>query len=370
MSFAIPPYPFDRLEPILATADRHDGGRIDCSIGTPCDAPPSLVLDALAAATSHRGYPKSVGSATYRAAISAYLLRRYAVQVPESAIAACVGTKEFVASLPSYLRLRDESRDTVLYPATSYPTYEMGARVASLRAVAVPVVDGALDLDAISADDAARALCLWVNSPSNPTGRVEDLSRVASWGRHHGVLVASDECYSEFTWTGSPRSILQEGSEGVLAVHSISKRSNLAGVRAGFYAGDAQVVSFLALARQHAGLMVAGPVQDAVAVAYGDDAHVDAQRARYHERLDLMSAALRDVGFSVDPCEGAFYLWVTEGRDGFDTAQRLAEASGLVVSPGEFYGERSDTYVRVAMVQPTARLEIVAQRLRESSLNR
>ena len=370
MSFAIPPYPFDRLEEILAIAERHEGGKVDCSIGTPCDAPSPMVLDALAAATSHRGYPRSVGSPTFRSAISAYLQRRYAVSVPDDSIAACVGTKEFVASLPGYLRLRDESRDTVLYPATSYPTYEMGARLASLRALPVAMVDGMLDLDSISASDAARALCLWVNSPSNPTGRVEDLSRAASWGRQNGVLVASDECYSEFTWTSSPRSILQEGSEGVVAVHSISKRSNLAGVRAGFYAGDSELVGFLSLARQHAGLMVAGPVQEAVAVAYGDDSHVDAQRARYHERLEFMGTALRDAGFTVEPCEGSFYVWATEGRNGFETAQRVAEASGLVVSPGEFYGDRSDTYIRVAMVQPLSRLEIVAQRLRESSLNR
>lgn len=368
MSFVIPPYPFDRLESISAIADRHEGGKVDCSIGTPCDAPPSFVLDAMATATSHRGYPKSVGSPLYRSAIAAYLARRYDVAVPEASIAACVGTKEFVASLPGYLHLRDVTRDTVLYPATSYPTYEMGARLASLRAVAVPVVEGALDLESISPEDADRALCLWVNSPSNPTGRLDDLSRVAAWGRRHGVLVASDECYSEYTWTSSPRSILQEGSDGVLAVHSISKRSNLAGVRAGFYAGDAQVVSFLALARQHAGLIVAGPVQEAVALAYGDDAHVDAQRARYHERLTLMASALRDAGLDVDPCDGSFYLWATEGRDGFDTARRVAEASGLVVSPGEFYGERSTNFVRVAMVQPTARLEVVAQRLRESPL--
>jgi aspartate/methionine/tyrosine aminotransferase len=287
------------------------------------------------------------------------------IRVADDAIAACVGTKEFVASLPGYLALREPTRDTVLYPAVSYPTYEMGARLASLRSVPVPVINGQLDLDAISSSDADRALCLWVNSPSNPTGRVEDLARCASWGRERGVLVISDECYAEFTWTDRPRSILEEGLEGVLAVHSISKRSNLAGVRAGFYLGDREVVKHLALVRQHAGLMVAGPIQEAVAATYGDDEHVDEQRTRYSERLALMRTALEHAGLEVDVCEGSFYLWASDGRSGFDTAADLARRSGLIVSPGEFYGVDSDHHVRVAVVQPTERLRVVADRLSE-----
>ena len=169
---------------------------------------------------------------------------------------------------------------------------------------------GGLDLDAIDADDAARALVLWSNSPSNPTGGLGDLGAEAAWGRAHGVPVFSDECYTEFTWDGPPRSILEHGADGVVAVHSLSKRSNLAGVRVGFYAGDAELVEFLRAVRQHAGLMVPGPVQAAGVVALGDDEHVEAQRARYRERLAFLAGVLGAYGCPVAFPEGGFYLWV------------------------------------------------------------
>ena len=120
-------------------------------------------------------------------------------------VAACVGTKEFVATTAWFLRLRTPGRDTVLAPALAYPTYAMGARLAGCRSVEVPAgADGGIDLSAISDEDAGRALCLWVNSPSNPTGALSDLAGAAAWGRARGVPVLSDECYAEFTWEGAP----------------------------------------------------------------------------------------------------------------------------------------------------------------------
>jgi len=269
-----------------------------------------------------------------------------------------------VASLAGFLHLRLPERDTVLYPEVSYPTYAMGATLAGLRAVAVPMAKGQLDLDAISDDDAARALVLWSNSPSNPTGALDDLERVAAWGRRNNVLAASDECYAEFTWSSRPRTILEYGTEGVLALHSISKRSNLAGMRAGFYTGDAGVVSYLRSVRQHAGFMVPGPVQDAVALAYGDDQHVEVQRQRYRARLERLSVALSHLGIDAPIPEGSFYLWCSKaGLDGWGIATLLAERSGLVASPGELYGAAGRDFVRIAVVQPDERIELVASRL-------
>lgn len=364
MTFTLPPYPYDRLAPIIEAANKHEGGAIECSIGTPCDPPPQIALDAFANATTHRGYPMSFGSEHFRTSAIGWMQRRFGVAVTADQVAACVGTKEFVASLAQYLHLRSPERDTILYPAISYPTYAMSAQLAGLRAVAVRMEGGRLDLDSIDPSDAARALVLWSNSPSNPTGQLDDLAVAAAWGRAQGVLVASDECYAEFTWLTSPQSILQQGTEGVIAVHSISKRSNLAGVRAGFYAGDAEVVGFLRAVRQHAGLMVPGPVQEAVAAAYGDDAHVELQRTAYRRRLELVKSGLEAVGVETPMPDGTFYLW---GRgqegNGFATAQMLAERSGLVVSPGELYGEAGAPYVRVAVVQPDDKLELAVSRL-------
>ena len=368
MTFTPPPYPYERLDGVRELASRHDGGAIDCSIGTPIDPPPDFVIEELARAAGARGYPTSAGSLDYREAAASWLRRRFGVEAGADNVAACVGTKEFVASLAQYLTLRDDTRDTVLYPAVSYPTYAMGATLAGLRAVAVPVIGGRLDLAAIESDDVARALVLWSNSPSNPTGGLDDLAAVAAWGRGNGVLVASDECYSDFTWDGPSRSILEHGEEGVLALHSVSKRSNLAGLRAGFYSGDRNVVAYLRSVRQHAGLMVAGPVQAAVALAYGDDEHVEVQRRRYHARLALLSSALTLAGAEASMPQGGFYLWCrVTGLDGWQLATRLAEVAGLVVSPGELYGDGGD-YVRIAVVQSDERLELAASRLREGHL--
>ena len=364
LSFTPPPYPYERLDDVKKIAASHEGGAIDCSIGTPVDAPPAAVLEELAKATGARGYPTSQGSPDYREACAAWLARRFNVDVAPDQLAACIGTKEFVGTVAGYLHLRTPERDTVLYPAISYPTYAMGATLAGLRAVPVALNAGTLDLESIDPGDIERALVLWSNSPSNPTGFLDDLGAVAAWGRRHGVLVFSDECYAEYTWRGEPRTILEHGLEGVLSVHSASKRSNLAGVRAGFYAGDPELVSFLRLVRQHAGFMVPGPVQAAVSVAYHDDVHVGLQRERYRTRLEWMSSALEAFGVTVPMPEGAFYLWCSKaGLDGWALAALLAEASGLVVSPGELYGDAGRDFVRVAMVQPDERLALAATRL-------
>ncbi len=364
MSFDPPAYPYERLDGLRRVAATFEGGPVDCSIGTPVDPPPDFVLEELARAVGARGYPPSAGTPAYREAAAGWLQRRFHVDVAAPDVVACVGTKEFVGSLAGFLHLRSPERDTVLYPEVSYPTYAMGATLAGLRAVAVPMSKGQLDLEAIGEDDAGRAVVLWSNSPSNPTGCLDDLERVAQWGRRHDVLVASDECYAEFTWSGAPRTILEYGSEGVLALHSISKRSNLAGLRAGFYAGDQGVVSYLRSVRQHAGFMVPGPVQDAVALAYGDDEHVEVQRQRYRARLERLRAALTPLGVDAPMPEGSFYLWCQKpGLDGWALAHLLAERSGLVVSPGELYGESGRDFVRIAVVQPDERIELVATRL-------
>jgi succinyldiaminopimelate transaminase len=356
--FVPPPYPYDRLDELKAIGERLPGGLVDLSIGTPCDPPPAAVLEALARSGAERGYPPSIGTATYRQAAAAWMDRRLGIAIEPVQVAACVGTKELVAGVPQWLRLRRPDLDTVLYPAISYPTYAMGATLAGCRAVPYG------DLAAIDPADAARALCLWVNVPGNPTGALGDLGAAAAWGRERGVPVLSDECYVEFTWDGPPRTILEHGAEGVLAVHSLSKRSNLAGARAGFYAGDPHLVRYLSEVRKHAGLMVPGPVQAAAVAAWGDDAHVDAQRAHYQERLATMARALRALGIDVPLPAGAFYLWApAPDGDAWALARRLAEQGGVLVSPGEFYGPAGAAHVRVAVVQPDERLALVVDRL-------
>jgi succinyldiaminopimelate transaminase len=362
--FVPPPYPYDRLDRLAAMCAAHDGGSVDLSIGTPCDPPPAAVIEALAGSNSERGYPPSIGTPALRGAVRRWIDDRFGVDVPVAQIAACVGTKEFVVTTPHYLQLRCPARDTVLYPAVAYPSYEMGAVLAGCRPVAVPMrADGGIDLEAIDPADAARALMLWVNSPSNPTGARSDLRSAAAWGRANEVPVFSDECYVEFTWDGAASTVLADGLDGVVAVHSLSKRSNLAGLRVGFYAGDVELVTYLQEVRKHVGMLVPGPAQAAGVAALSDDAHVARQRDVYRRRLERMAAVITAwSGVEVPMPAGGFYLWFDAG-DGWAFAERLATEGGALVSPGDFYGAGGANNVRVAVVQPDDRIELVARRL-------
>ncbi len=371
-----PPYPYARLRQLGELAARSPGGLVDLSVGTPGDAPPPRVLEVLGTSGAARGYPSSPGSPAFREAAASYLGRRFGVSLGADQVAACVGTKELVASLGWHLRLRRPDRDTVIGPALAYPTYAMGATLAGCRYVGVQAgPDGVLDLAGLAEDDAARAVVLWVNSPANPSGEVHDLAGAVSWGAEHDVVVCSDECYAEFTWDRPAASALQERTQGVLALHSLSKRSNLAGVRAGFYAGDPELVGYLAQVRTHAGLMVPGPVQAAAVVALEDDGHVEVQRQRYRRRLEKAVAALSAAGMAAQMPAGGFYLWVPApawaarraedvGRPSeWVLAEALARGAGILASPGEFYGEDGAGFVRLALVVPDERLDAALERL-------
>ncbi|HET9690412.1 MAG TPA: pyridoxal phosphate-dependent aminotransferase [Acidimicrobiales bacterium] len=368
-----PAYPYDRLEGLREVAARFEGGAVDLSIGTPTDPPPPAAVEALGdpdRAGALRGYPTSLGSAPLRRAIATWLTDTFGLAaglVGPAAVAACVGTKEFVATTPAWMAKRDPGRDTVLYPAVSYPTYAMGAELAGLRAVPVPLdAHWRLDLTAVADSDAERALLLWSNTPGNPAGGLDDLQAVAAWGRHRGIPVFSDECYCEFTWDGPPRSVLAGGSvEGVVALHSLSKRSNLAGLRVGWYSGDPEIVGYLGEVRKHAGLMVPGPAQAAAAAALTDRAHVDEQRQRYRSRLERLAEVLRaGMGLEVGLPAGGFYLWVAApDGDAWALSAALADRAGVIASPGEFYGPAGGGHVRLAVVAPSERIEVVARRL-------
>ena len=367
--FVPPPYPHDRLDAFRRLADVVSGGVVDCSIGNPIDPIPEAVLAALSdAAPNATGYPATIGSPEFRAAAAGWIDRRLGVSIAPEQILACIGTKELVASLPRMLHLRTPNRDTVLYPSISYPTYAMGAELAGLRAVPVPLdSDWHLDLTRVSDTDAERALLLWTNEPGNPTAAVASAASVTAtveWARTRGITLAADECYAEFSG-GDSTTALASGADGVLSVHSLSKRSNMAGFRAGFVAGDPDLVRYLGEVRKHAGLMMPAPIQAAATVALGDDVHVAAQRARYVERRALMLEGLAAHGLVHDGGPAPFYLWLhseDQVDDGWELAARLAEA-GTLVAPGSLYGPAGADHVRLALTQPTDRLVLALERL-------
>jgi succinyldiaminopimelate transaminase len=373
-AFVPPPYPHDRLGPIRATAAAVPGGILDASVGTPVDPMPAVALEALtAAAPAATGYPPTIGSPGFREAAVGWVERRFGCPLTVDDVIACIGTKEVVASLPRMLSLRDPSRDTVLYPAVAYPTYEMGALLAGMRAVPVPVDDEwHLDLDRVDPADADRALVLWLNDPSNPTGAVaspEGMADAVEWARARGILVASDECYAEFTYDAdgapaAPVTALDSGADGVLVVHSLSKRSNMAGLRVGFIAGDRALVTYLGEIRKHGGLMMPSPIQAAAAAALGDDEHVREQQVRYARRRALALPALESRGLVHDGGSSTFYLWLRDAdraRDGWAIAEELA-TTGLVVAPGDFYGTASTDHVRVALTLTDEQINLLCER--------
>jgi succinyldiaminopimelate transaminase len=324
------------------------------------DPVPARVREALAAASDAPGYPATAGTSALREAAAGWLSRRHQVTVDPGSVLPVIGTKELIAGLPALLGCGPG--DVVVHPTLAYPTYDVGARLAGARPVAA---------EAVVTLGPEPVRLWWLNSPSNPTGRVlppEHLRKVVRWARERGTVVASDECYIELGWEEQPVSVLRpdvcDGSHaGLLAVHSLSKRSTMAGYRAGFVTGDPDLIAELLEIRKHAGMMVPGPVQAALTAALGDDEHADAQRARYAARRELLRPALEAAGWAVEHSQAGLYLWAAHpARDGWESVAVLAEA-GILVAPGSFYGPAGGRHVRVAITATDERISAAAARL-------
>ncbi|PSK45926.1 LL-diaminopimelate aminotransferase [Streptomyces sp. 111WW2] len=361
VSDRLPTFPWDKLEPYKKTAAAHPGGIVDLSVGTPVDPVPELIQKALVDAADSPGYPTVWGTPALRDAITGWVERRLGARdVTHRHVLPVVGSKELVAWLPTQLGLGPGDR--VAFPRLAYPTYEVGARLARAEYEAYE--------DPTELDPAGLKL-LWLNSPSNPTGKVlskADLTRIVAWAREHGVLVVSDECYLELGWEAVPVSVLHPdvngGSyDGLVAVHSLSKRSNLAGYRAAFLAGDPAVLGPLLEIRKHGGMMTPAPTQVAVVAALGDDEHVRVQRERYAARRTVLREALLGAGFRIEHSEASLYLWATRGESCWETVAHLAER-GILVAPGDFYGPAGAHFVRVALTATDDRVQAAADRLR------
>jgi len=371
----LPDYPWEAMAPYVAKASGHPGGAVNLSIGTPVDPTPQLVQDALKAAANAPGYPTVHGTPALREAIAGWFERRRGVSgLDPRNIMPTVGSKELVAWLPLLLGLKPG--DVVVRPKVAYPTYDIGATLAGVTSVASD------NLDELDEATRARVRLIWVNSPGNPTGSVRDvesLKALVVQARELGAVVASDECYAELGWgdwdvqRGGQRvpSILDPrvagGShQGLLAVYSLSKQSNLAGYRAAFVAGDPDLMPNLVNSRKHAGMIVPYPIQEAMRVALGDDAHVEAQKDLYRGRRERLLPALLDFGLEIKDSDAGLYLWSTAGEATWDTVARLAER-GIVVGPGVFYGDAGNGYVRVALTGSDERIDAAVARLAEAS---
>ncbi|MET0828934.1 MAG: succinyldiaminopimelate transaminase [Microbacterium sp.] len=357
-------YPWDAVAPYAERARAHSGGIVDLSIGSPVDPTPRVVAEALAQATDAHAYPQTVGTPALREAIVDWYARRRAVPgLTPDHVLPTIGSKELVALLPLLLDLGPG--DVVVHPRAAYPTYEVGARLVGASALAA---------DDPEAWPAATRL-VWLNSPGNPDGRVLDaafLRRAVARARELGAILASDECYAELGWEApwdrepipsvlDPR-VTDGDVSGILSVYSLSKQSNLAGYRAAFLAGDPVIVARLLTARKHLGLMLPAPVQTAMIAALADDAHVAAQKARYRARRHTLKPALESSGFRVDHSEAGLYLWASEGRDAWESLDRLADL-GILAGPGHFYGAHFPQHIRLSLTATDERIATAAERL-------
>lgn len=356
----LPDFPWDTLNSARDTASQHPDGIIDLSIGTPVDPSPAVVQAALSAASDAPGYPLTSGTTELRQAVVDYFARRFGITgLGIDNVLPLIGSKEFIASLPTLLGLG--AGDVVAVPALAYPTYAVGATVAGCQVMA--------STSTVSFGPIAPKL-YFINSPANPHGKIygaDHMRKVLAWARERGTIVASDECYLEFAWDARAVSMLDEQVndgrlDGIIAIHSLSKRSNLAGYRIGFAIGDPILIAELLEVRKHMGLMLSQPMQAAAIAALNDDAHVDEQKARYRDRRVVLGAALEEAGFSIEHSQGSIYLWATRSEPCRQTVDFLAER-GILVAPGDFYGQAGENFVRFALTAPDEMIAAAAKRL-------
>ncbi len=351
----LPDFPWDALAPFSKIAQQHPKGAIDLSQGTPVDSTPQLIQSALQESSNSPRYPVTAGTKDLQDAIRKWAINHLGAS-GDFDVLPLIGSKELVAWLPTILQSKK-----VIYPEVAYPTYLVGALIAQAKPIAVAV-------DAKSWPEADFA---WVNTPSNPTGRVhseEELRATVKWARENNSVLVCDECYIDFGDTTTPTSLLKytDGdNSNILVVHSLSKRSSMAGYRGAFLIGDAKLISQIREIRKHAGMMVPLPIQNAMVAALSDESHVVEQRDRYNARRATLAPALTAAGFKIEESAAGLYIWCTRSEDCWKSVEWLANL-GIVATPGSFYGELGSAHIRIAMTATDAQIREAADRIKEA----
>lgn len=358
----LPDFPWDSLAEAKAKATSHPDGIVDLSVGTPVDPVSPAIQLALTESAAEPGYPQTKGTPELREAIVGAMERRFQVRGldADTQVLPVIGTKEAIAWMPTLLGIG--AGHTVVIPELAYPTYEVSARLAGADV---------LRSDSLLKLGPQTPALIYLNSPANPHGQVlgvDHLRKFVEFARERGTIIVSDECYLGLGWGEErPVSILDPAVCGgdftnLIAVHSLSKTSNLASYRAGWLAGDGELIQELLGIRRHAGLMNPGPIQSAMVAALVEDGHEILQKQLYRHRRDLLKAALLEIGFDIEYSDGGLYLWATQGRDGRETVAELAD-KGILVAPGDFYGPKGKNFVRVGLTATDERIEAAARRL-------
>lgn len=387
-------FPFRRLARLLA--DQPPGRDVlDLSIGEPKHAPPLLLRQTVAAhAESWNRYPPAAGTPAFRAAAAAWLRRRFglpdAALDPDRHIVPLAGTKEGLFMLPQVVTppvAGDRPRPLVMVPNPVYSTYVGAAIIAGAEPcylAAGPATGFLPDLDALDPAELDRTAAFFICTPANPQGAIADLDylrRLVRLARAHDFLLIADECYAEIYDTAPPPSALAaalaegQGFANVVTLHSLSKRSNAAGLRSGFVAGDAEVLARFLRLRAYGAAVQPLPLMEAATALWDDDAHVAESREKYRRKFDLAQQRLSGrLGFYRPP--GGFFLWLDvgeTGQSGEAAALKLWREAGVKVLPGAYLGIAGEDginpardHLRVALVHEEGMIDAALERIAQT----
>ena len=359
---ALKPYPMAQLQQRKAELRAKGTELFDFGTGDPIEPTPAFIREAAAAAIPEISqYPSVRGSDELREAAAAYLKRRFAVQLdPQRNIIPSAGSKEAIFHLPLAFLDPGSERNTVIFGAPAYPVYNNGTLFAGGRVHSITLNAATgfrLDLTALPNEVLRRTCIAWFNYPHNPTGACVDeryLAEQLACCREHGIIAASDECYTDLWFddrSPPPPSMLQCGTDGVLVFQSCSKRSGMTGYRSGFVAGDPTLIAEYLRWRANFGVGSQVFVDAAAAAAWSDDAHPAERRAAFAAKRSVICDGFAERGIEVLPSEAGLYVWARVPGDGDADAyaQRCLER-GIVISPGGFFGDGGEGWFRASLV--------------------
>ena len=378
---ALPPYVFARLDELKARAREQGLDLIDLGMGNPDGSAPQPVIDAAIAALqnpSNHGYPPFEGTTSFRQAITTWYQRCYGVELnPDSEALPLIGSKEGLGHLAlAYVN----PGDTILVPTPSYPAHFRGPLIAGAKIHPIHLSaeqDWLIDLDAIPAEVAQKAKILYFNYPNNPTTATaprEFYEEVVKFAHHYEILLVHDLCYAELAFDGyQPTSLLEIPGAKEIGVefHTLSKTYNMAGWRVGFVVGNSNVIQGLRTLKTNLDYGIFSAIQKAAETALQlPDEYIKDVQQRYSTRRDFLIEGLGELGWKITPSKATMYLWVETppGQGSTDFALDVLQQTGVVLTPGNAFGEAGEGYVRISLIADCDRLGEVLRRFKQAGI--
>lgn len=378
---ALPPYVFARLDELKVRAREQGLDLIDLGMGNPDGAAPQPVIDAAIAALrnpSNHGYPPFEGTASFRQAITTWYQRCYGVELnPDSEALPLIGSKEGLGHLAlAYVN----PGNTILVPTPSYPAHFRGPLIAGAKIHPIHLSaeqNWLIDLDTIPESVAKRAKMLYFNYPNNPTTATaprEFYEEIVKFARHYEILLVHDLCYAELAFDGyQPTSLLEIPGAKEIGVefHTLSKTYNMAGWRVGFVVGNSDIIQGLRTLKTNLDYGIFSAIQKAAETALQlPDEYIKQVQHRYSTRRDFLIKGLSELGWEIPPSKATMYLWIKTpvGQGSTEFALDVLRQTGVVITPGNAFGEAGEGYVRISLIADCDRLGEVLKRFKQAGI--